>query len=145
MSQDQAGASAPFTGGCACGAVRYEIVGEPVLMFHCQCRQCQRDSGAGHGSHIAFSGARVSIAGSPSRWDLVGDRGNRKTRSFCGVCGAPLFLTSPDKPELFSISPASLDDPGRFAPQVLLWTDAAHPWDHTDPALPSFGKMPPGV
>ncbi len=145
MSQDGTGASAPFTGGCACGAVRYEIVGEPAIMFHCQCRQCQRDSGAGHGSHIAFQGARVTVTGKASEWGLAGDRGNRKTRGFCGVCGAPIYLTSPDKPELFSISPASLDDPARFAPQMLFWTDAGYAWDHVDPSLPRFAKMPPGV
>jgi hypothetical protein len=37
-----------YTGGCACGAIRYEINGEPVVMLDCQCRQCQRDSGTGH-------------------------------------------------------------------------------------------------
>ena len=36
-----------FTGGCACGAVGYQILGEPVFMNHCQCRDCQRTSGTG--------------------------------------------------------------------------------------------------
>jgi hypothetical protein len=42
--------SETYTGGCACGAIRYEISAEPVVMNDCQCRQCQRESGTGHGA-----------------------------------------------------------------------------------------------
>jgi len=35
----------PFTGGCACGAVRYECTAEPFMTFRCHCRDCQRTSG----------------------------------------------------------------------------------------------------
>ena len=31
-----------YTGGCACGAIRYEISAEPVFMNDCQCRDCQQ-------------------------------------------------------------------------------------------------------
>src|SRR5688572_30210881 len=34
-----------YAGGCACGAIRYEISGEPLFQNHCQCRDCQRKSG----------------------------------------------------------------------------------------------------
>ncbi|MCA0246287.1 MAG: hypothetical protein LCH93_06670 [Proteobacteria bacterium] len=44
--------SKPDTGGCACGAVRYEIPGEPLAMADRQCRDCQRKSGTGHGSYL---------------------------------------------------------------------------------------------
>jgi len=35
----------PFTGGCACGAIRYECTAEPLEMFQCHCRDCQGASG----------------------------------------------------------------------------------------------------
>ena len=41
--------SKAFTGGCACGAIRYEISAEPVFMNDCQCRDCQQSSGTGMG------------------------------------------------------------------------------------------------
>ena len=34
--------SEAYTGGCACGAIRYEISGEPMVSNDCQCRDCQR-------------------------------------------------------------------------------------------------------
>jgi hypothetical protein len=39
--------SKPYTGGCACGAVRYEITAEPIMMLKCHCRDCQRIIGSG--------------------------------------------------------------------------------------------------
>ena len=57
-----------YTGGCACGTLRYEIRGEPAAMLHCQCRQCQRDSGTGHQSHLTFVSAQVKVQGEASYW-----------------------------------------------------------------------------
>ncbi len=53
-----------YTGGCACGEIRYEIPGEPLAMVDCQCRDCQRTSGTGHGSYLTFPGRdRVRLQG----------------------------------------------------------------------------------
>jgi hypothetical protein len=60
-----------YTGGCACGAIRYEIAGEPAVMVDCQCRQCQRDSGTGHQSHLTFVAAQVKVEGEVSHWQTV--------------------------------------------------------------------------
>ena len=43
--------SEAYTGGCGCGAIRYEITGEPIVQNDCQCRDCQRKSGTGHGCY----------------------------------------------------------------------------------------------
>jgi hypothetical protein len=132
-----------YTGGCACGAVRYDIIGEPVSMLDCQCRQCQRSSGTGHQSHLTFVGARVETEGTTGHWQSVGDGGTRKQRDFCPICGAPVFMTFPDMPDVFIVTPASLDDPGRYHPRFVTWISAGHAWDHIDPALSKFEKMPP--
>ena len=132
-----------YAGGCACGAIRYEVSAEPVLMSDCQCRQCQRDSGTGHGSHVTFAGAPVKVTGEATLWTVVGENGTRKSRAFCPTCGSPVYLTLPDMPDIFVASAASLDDPARYTPQMVMWTAAGHPWDHLDPAVPKFDKMPP--
>jgi hypothetical protein len=132
-----------YAGGCACGAIRYEVSAEPVLMSDCQCRQCQRDSGTGHGSHVTFVGAPVKVTGEATLWTVVGENGTRKSRAFCPTCGSPVYLTLPDMPDIFVASAASLDDPARYTPQMVMWTAAGHPWDRLDPAVPKFDKMPP--
>src|SRR5438876_3897228 len=44
-----------YQGGCACGAIRYSIDDEPLVMVDCQCRDCQHTSGTGHGSYVTFA------------------------------------------------------------------------------------------
>ncbi len=133
----------PYTGGCACGAVRYEIPAEPIEMADCQCRQCQRDSGTGHQSHLTFMCAAAKVEGDATRWRMVGDGGTEKERAFCPNCGSPVYITFPAIPDLIVVSAGSLDDPSRYKPQFTFWASAGPVWDHGNPALPRFDKMPP--
>jgi hypothetical protein len=131
-----------YTGGCACGAIRYEIEAEPVMAGHCQCRDCQRDSGTGHASHVAFPRAAARVSGQATLWDKAADSGNIVTRAFCPTCGSPLFSTNNAMPEFLFVRAASLDDPSLYKPKMVVWAKSAQGWDYTDPALPKFQKMP---
>ncbi|WP_293863357.1 GFA family protein [uncultured Alsobacter sp.] len=134
----------PFTGGCACGAIRYSIAAEPVFMNHCQCRDCQRASGSGHGSYLTFSRRQaVTLSGGATLREVVCDSGSTKSNAFCSTCGSPVYLTFSAMPDLFTIHAASLDEPSRFRPQVITYTGRGQPWDRIDPSLPSFERMPP--
>ncbi len=57
--------SKSYTGGCACGAIRYDISGEPMAMVDCQCRDCQRRSGTRHSSYLAFFDRKACDARGP--------------------------------------------------------------------------------
>jgi hypothetical protein len=137
--------SKPYAGGCACGAIRYEISSEPVFSNDCQCRQCQQESGTGHQSHLTFRRADVKLIGEARHWDMVGDSGNAKTRSFCPTCGSPVYLRFSAMPEFFAVRAASLDDPSRYRPQVVTYAARGYAWDHLDPAIPKFDGMPPAA
>ena len=136
--------SKAYTGGCACGAIRYEISGEPMVMNHCQCRDCQGKSGTGHGSYLTFADKRrVKLEGEAKHSDIVADSGNVKMHAFCPACGSPVYLTFAAMPDLFTVHAASLDDPSRFKPQMVTYRVRGYGWDHLDSALPKFDKMPP--
>lgn len=136
--------SEPYAGGCACGAVRYRIAAEPMFQPDCQCRDCQRMSGTGHGSYLTFaSRAGVTLEGEARQWSFAGDSGNVKTRGFCGTCGSPVYLTSAAAPEMFTVHAGSLDDPGRYRPQAVMYRISGQVWDHLDPDLPKFDRLPP--
>lgn len=124
--------------------IHYEISAEPVFSNHCQCRDCQQVSGTGHGSYLTFAGrANVKLSGKAAGWDRTGDSGNVKTHSFCPVCGTPVYLSFAAMPDLFTIHAASLDEPGRFQPQVVTYASRGQNWDLLDPALVKFDTMPP--
>jgi hypothetical protein len=136
--------SAPYTGGCACGAIRYEIADEPLVMNDCQCRDCQRRSGTGHGSYLSFPRrAAVTLTGEAMHCDVAGDSGQVKGHAFCPTCGAPVYLTFAAMPDVFTVHAASLDDPSRYRPQMVTYTIRGEAWDHLDPHVPKFEKMPP--
>jgi len=135
--------TAAYKGGCACGAIRYEISGEPVFSNHCQCRDCQSESGAGHLSHLTFMREGVKVSGKAASWEMTADSGNKKSRHFCPNCGSPVYMTFAAMPQLFTIRAASLDDPARFQPQAVTYAVRGYAWDHLDPALVKFDTMPP--
>jgi hypothetical protein len=142
--------SEAYTGGCACGAIRYEILGEPVVQNDCQCRDCQRISGTGHSSYLGFPDVNaMKVNGQPKFWDKNsdvesgGDPDNVKTRAFCPACGSPLYITFSNVPGFVAVHAASLDDPSRYKPELVTCSIQSYAWDYLDPALPVFEKMPP--
>ncbi len=84
----------------------------------------------------------MKITGAASHWDVAGDSGNVKSHAFCPVCGTPVYLSFAAAPDFIAIAAASLDEASRFEPQVLTYSVRALPWDHMDPSLQAFERMP---
>lgn len=134
-----------YSGGCACGAIRYETGSAPVFQNHCQCRDCQKRSGTGHSSYLTFARRdQVVITGEASTWRVTADNGSEKAHAFCPTCGTPVYLTFSAAPEAIAVHAGSLDDPSQFTPEVLTYAIRAEAWDTIDPALPRFDRMPRG-
>jgi hypothetical protein len=134
-----------YTGGCACGAIRYDATARPVVELHCQCRECQKRSGTGHSSYLTFpSRADVTITGTATDWRVAGDSGNVKIHSFCPICGTPVYVSFAAMPNVIAVHAASLDDPSRFKPTLVTYGIRGLAWDTVDPALQTFERMPPG-
>src|ERR1700677_2185024 len=135
--------AAELTGGCACGAVRYEISGAPVFSGSCYCRDCQRSSGTAMASILGVPKGTVKILQGEARYfELTADSGNKISRGFCPTCGTPLFSLLAGMPDLMGIKASSLDDPRRFSPAMNLFTSSAPAWAPLAENLPNFPKMP---
>jgi hypothetical protein len=85
----------------------------------------------------------MTITGAPTYWEVAGDSGNVKVHAFCPVCGTPVFLRFHAMPDLIAVHAGSLDEPGRFAPQVLSYRVCGQAWDAIDASLQAFERMPP--
>lgn len=134
--------SSKITGGCRCGTVRYECSAEPVIAGHCHCRQCQRASGAGHGSVIGVPKDALKVTGEVRFFDHVADSGNTASSGFCPSCGSHLLGKTTGMPEVIAIKAGSLDDPTLFKPGMSIFVASAQPWDPVAPDLPAFPGMP---
>lgn len=125
----------PLTGGCLCGAVRYEIAEPLVSAGYCHCTRCQRRSGA-----AASANARVA----PGSFRLVSGEEHLRAwtppdhgfvKVFCGTCGSALWSEAPGDPEARGIRLGTLDgDPG-IRPAYRQFLASAAPWE----AVPDDG------
>ena len=135
--------AAPFTGGCMCGAVRYECTAEPLVTVNCHCRDCQRSSGSPFASVLLVPQAAVKITGDVKWFDVKADSGNTASRGFCPNCGSPLFGKPSGMPvALLGIRAVSLDDASWCRPSMDMYTESAQSWDYLNPALPKVPRMP---
>jgi hypothetical protein len=133
----------PFTGGCACGAIRYQCLAPPLRMLNCHCRDCQVASGSAYSPTLIMARSAVTLTtGQPARFEKLAESGNIAIREFCRACGTPLFASSSAAETYLGIRASSLDDPSWFRPEAHVWIGSAQPWDHFDPAIPRFERTP---
>jgi hypothetical protein len=132
-----------FSGGCACGAIRYESTAEPLMMVHCHCRDCQQSSGGPFSSFVIVPTEAFRLVQGSLRFHASPSQmGGMTRRGFCPECGSPIQAKPDSTPDILAIRTASLDDPSWINPQIDVWTSDAQPWDQMNPALPKFEKYP---
>jgi hypothetical protein len=135
----------PLTGGCACGAVRYECSAKPLGMFACHCRSCQHVSGGAYVPVVVLpSDAFRLTRGELRHHFLPSEMGGRHKRGFCPECGSRITGGESDEPRDFvGVTASSLDDPSVFRPSFDIFTSSAQPWDRLDPGRPHYAKYAP--
>jgi len=131
-------------GGCACGAIGFEISAEPVFSVHCHCTDCQKTTGAEMATVavVPKEGFRLT-RGEPIAYDTTGDSGKKVHRNFCGVCGSTLFSIGESSPELVFVNSGSLKDASSLQPAMHIFTRSAQPWARIPSDVPSFAALPP--
>ncbi len=135
----------PASGGCLCGAVRYQVTAEPFGHINCHCRACRRATGGAFAAALAVPADAFTITGDYREYACTGDSGDRVHRAFCGHCGSTLLARTTRLPHTRLVFAATLDKPEQFVPAVNCWVAMALPWVPLDPGLPAFKGDPPGA
>lgn len=125
------------SGGCACGAVRYETSGTFAFSFQCHCRECQRATGTGHAPAFAIGADKTRLTGPVKYYGHVSDTGAPTNTGFCPECGSPIVSITERFPERFYFLFATLDDPSCFEPEFAVFADLSPPWDPVPEKLTS--------
>jgi hypothetical protein len=130
---------AALTGGCLCGAVRFEVTEPLVSAGYCHCTRCQRRTGtaASAQARIAPGSLRVLSGEEVVRGYDPGDGGF--TKHFCSECGSALWSRHPEDPDVVSVRLGAFDgDPG-IRPQHRQFVAYAAPWEPIpDDGLPRY-------
>jgi hypothetical protein len=131
--------SAPITGGCLCGNVRFAC-GETIgTAAYCHCSDCRKCTGSAFSVSVGVARARFEItAGVPKGFTKQGDTGNELTRHFCSDCGSPLFTSSPRHPDRVYVKAGAFDDPALIQPAYQSWTRSSVSWAMIKVGLPSY-------
>lgn len=132
-----------LTGGCYCGALRYEFDGEPMFRAQCHCRECQYISG-GH-PNVAFgipeAGFRYT-KGEPKGFTR-GDLENPVTREFCATCGTHILARAKHMPGMLILKVGTLDDPSLFTgPQMAIFLKDKQSFHAVPAGIATFEATP---
>lgn len=124
----------PLTGGCVCGAVRYEIAKAPVDVYACHCTDCQRITSSAFSIGVIVPDAAFRTTGKAVRSvpGGVADSGRVKSRWTCPDCGVWLFgnprpgATGDEMVRV--VRGGTLDDTSWLRPSTHFFTRGAQTW-----------------
>jgi hypothetical protein len=131
-----------ITGGCLCGALRYEAHGEPAYAGYCYCEDCRKASGSGSIPFMGFSAKAVRISGETRQFATKSARGGDAVRNTCPTCGSLVFGGVPGKDDWHTIYAGTLDDPSQFHPKVAIFIRDRPDWALIPDGLAVFQRMP---
>lgn len=119
---------APYTGGCQCGQVRYELTAEPKRLVACHCRECQRQSGSAFGMSMLVKADSLTVTGETKAFTRVADSGNDNTGHFCPNCGVRIYQVPKFAAGMLVLKPGTLDDTRWLRPDYFVWMKSAQGW-----------------
>jgi|SRR5687767_4796383 len=133
-----------LSGGCLCGAVRYQLASQPFDCGWCHCRTCQLYGGA---PAMAFASVPAgdftwSDGEQSVRWL---DSSSFGRRAFCGNCGTPLQVRVAHQPETVDFPVVTLDDPNSAPPEFHIFWSSKVAWFDPGDGLPRHEKFRPGT
>jgi hypothetical protein len=124
-------------GGCECGLVRYRLIGEPIFVNCCHCRQCQKLSGSAFALNAMIEADRVEVTAGADR--LVGTAGEAR----CPGCSVLLWAThAMFGDNVLFVRVGTLDEGEKLTPDIHFFVRSKHPWISVPEGVPVFGTLP---
>jgi hypothetical protein len=132
-------------GGCLCGAIRYRVQGNGLMLNACHCTECQRTSGGAFGlSLIVLRDALELTKGTPHRFEKrYEDNRRHKVFNFCAECSGRVWNEMPSIPQIYNVKPGTLDDANKWLePVAHLWLQEKQPWVPVPDGVLRFDTQP---
>lgn len=121
------------TGGCLCGAVRYEVRGNLSKVVNCHCTQCRRTSGHFVAAASVDPDDLILLESRGLRWYQSSEKARR---GFCSACGSSLFW-DPTFEEPISIMAGTLDTPTGLETAAQIYVEDAGDYYEVGEELPA--------
>lgn len=131
-----------LSGACLCGAVTYSGDCDIVRTVNCHCTDCQKATGAVHGTLIFVPVAQLHVRGHLRDFVHQAESGATMTKRFCPNCGSQMLGLNSNRPGAVGIRAGTLDDKSLIRPQMNIWTKSAVASSSLDPNLPAYPASP---
>jgi hypothetical protein len=131
-----------ITGGCLCGALRYEANAAPGFAGFCCCADCRKASGAGAIAFMGFPATALRITGETRQTRSRSARGTEAVRNTCAECGSLVFGGILGVDTEHTVYAGSLDDPSHFHPKIAIFTRDRPAWMELPAGLILFEDLP---
>ena len=117
-------------GGCQCGQIRYEVSGEPIVLYRCHCTECQRQSGSAFGMSMWIKEGEFKItSGSLEKTTRTADSGGKIEAYFCRSCGVRIYTKALGmNAEHIVLKPGTLDLTDDLKPSADIWLKSSQDW-----------------
>lgn len=126
-------------GGCTCRSVRYRMTRRPMFVHCCHCRWCQRETGSAFVINALIETDRVEVlSGAPEIVHTPSFSGKGQKITRCPTCHIALWSTYAGLGDVMRfVRVGTLDDPGRFPPDIHIYTLSKQPWVVLPPDIPA--------
>ncbi len=128
------------SGGCHCGAVRYEVTGAPKFVSLCHCSDCRKSAGAPMVAWAMFEEGQFALTKGEGK---CYNGSGQSMRFFCVECGTGVYFRNAEVlPGIVDVQAATLDDPDVFPAGAHIQTVDRIGWMENVHVLPAFERFP---
>jgi hypothetical protein len=124
------------TGGCRCGAVRFQASAGPHHISYCHCEDCRKATGAPVSAFVGFMVGEVALEGDALNLHENGP----VTRSFCSVCGTPIAYADQRLADRIYFMLGAMDVPADYKPILHAYVREQLPFVHMPDGLPRYPR-----
>lgn len=132
-----------ITGGCGCGAVRYEVTEPFISATYCHCTRCQHRTGTAASASGAAAPGSFRIVQREDRLRAWKPDGGWE-KWFCSACGSALFSRDPADESRVGVRLGTVDGDPVVRPSARQFVAYAAPWEPIpDDGLPRYPEGKP--
>jgi hypothetical protein len=127
-------------GGCACGAVRYRLLEQPIFVNNCHCRLCQRQTGTGSAVNAFIESENLEhLSGELREHELPTGSGGTQTIMRCKECGTAVWSYYPRLGRGgAAVRVGTLDDASAVRPDAAIYVSERPSWAPLPANVPAF-------
>ena len=127
---------------CQCGAVTARTGSDPDFVIACNCKACQKRTGAPFGAAMYFKRSDLTLSGATRTWERTAESGRKLVNHFCPGCGTCVYWSLEMRPDHVGVAYGCFDTP---VPEPIraIWMQEKHSWVAFPEAWPTFDTGSP--